>query len=81
MAIPKCSVNDSIKSEYPFIKGVNENVERTLRNAKFFITHCGRSDVVNHVTSVMSRFFLPNVQVFRGKMEVSGFLKRILWES
>jgi hypothetical protein len=27
MAKGKCNINDSIKSECPFIKGVNENVE------------------------------------------------------
>jgi hypothetical protein len=26
----KCSINDGIKSEYPFIKAVNENVECML---------------------------------------------------
>jgi hypothetical protein len=41
--------NDSIKSEYLFIKGVNEDPEYTLCNPKFCIAHCGRSDVVNHV--------------------------------
>jgi hypothetical protein len=45
----KCSVNDSIKSEYPLIKGVNEDVEFTLCDAKFCIVHGGRLDVVNHV--------------------------------
>jgi hypothetical protein len=39
-----CSINDSIKSEYPFIKGVNEIVECTLCSTKFCIAH-GRSDV------------------------------------
>jgi hypothetical protein len=45
MAKRKCS----IKSEYPFIKGVNENAECTLCNAKFCIEDGGRSDVVNYV--------------------------------
>jgi hypothetical protein len=35
MAKRKSSINDSIKSEYSFIRGVNENVECTLCNAKF----------------------------------------------
>jgi hypothetical protein len=30
MAKCKCSINNSIQSEYPFIKGVNENTECTL---------------------------------------------------
>jgi hypothetical protein len=48
MAKRKCSINDSIKSEYAFIeKGVNENGECTLCNAKFCFAHGGRSDV-NH---------------------------------
>jgi hypothetical protein len=38
MAKRKCSINNSIKSEYLFIS-VNENVECTLCNAKFFIAH------------------------------------------
>jgi ribosomal protein S27E len=45
----KCSINDSIKTEYPFIKGVNENAECTLCNAVFCIADGGRSDVVSHV--------------------------------
>jgi hypothetical protein len=49
MAKRKCSINDSIKSECPFIKGVNENDGCTLCNAKFCIEHGGRSDVVNHM--------------------------------
>jgi hypothetical protein len=49
MAEREYSINDSIKSQYPFINGVNENVECTLCNAKFCIAHGGRSDVVNHV--------------------------------
>jgi hypothetical protein len=44
-----CNINDSIKSEYPYIKSVNENVECKLCNAKFCIAHGSRSDVVNHV--------------------------------
>jgi hypothetical protein len=43
MAKRKCSINDCVKSDYPFIKGVNENVECTLCNAKFCIAHGGRS--------------------------------------
>jgi hypothetical protein len=45
----KCSINDSVKSEYTFIKGVNENAECMLCNAKFCIAQGGQSDVVNHV--------------------------------
>jgi hypothetical protein len=33
MAKCRCSINDSIMSEYPFIKAVDENVECTLCNA------------------------------------------------
>jgi hypothetical protein len=40
-----CGNNDSIKSEYPYIKDVNENVECMLCNEKFCIAHGGRSDV------------------------------------
>jgi hypothetical protein len=39
MAKRKFSNNDSIKSEYQFIKGVNENVECTLCNMKFCIAY------------------------------------------
>jgi hypothetical protein len=50
MSKRKFSINDSIKGIYPFIKGVNENAECTLRNAKFCIAHDGGwSDVVNHM--------------------------------
>jgi hypothetical protein len=45
MAKCKCSINDSIKSKYPFVKGVNKNVECTLCNAKFGIAHGGQLDV------------------------------------
>jgi hypothetical protein len=31
------------------LTGVSENMECTLRNSKFCISHGGRSDVVNHV--------------------------------
>jgi hypothetical protein len=31
-----------LKSEYPFIKGVNENAEYMLCNTKFCIAHGGR---------------------------------------
>jgi hypothetical protein len=48
MAECKCSINESITSEYPFIKGVNENPECLLCNAKLCIAH-GRLDVINHV--------------------------------
>jgi hypothetical protein len=41
MAEHKCSINDNVKSEYPFFKGVNENAERTLRKTKFRIAHGG----------------------------------------
>jgi hypothetical protein len=46
MAKRKCSINDCIKSEYPFIKGVNENAECTLCNAKFCFAHGGRRGVI-----------------------------------
>jgi hypothetical protein len=49
MAKWKCRINDNIKSEYPFIKGVNENHECTLCNAKFCTAHGGQSDIVNHM--------------------------------
>jgi hypothetical protein len=49
MAKCKCSINDSIKSKYPFIKGVNENLECMLCNTKFCIAHGGQLDVTNHV--------------------------------
>jgi hypothetical protein len=58
----KCSINDSIKSEYPFIKGVNVNAECTLCNAKFFIAHGGRSDVLNQFF-IVSRFLGQNENV------------------
>jgi hypothetical protein len=45
----KCSINDSIKSEYPFIKDVNENAECTLCNAKFSTAYGGPLDVINHM--------------------------------
>jgi hypothetical protein len=45
----KCSINDDIRREFSFVKGVDENVECTLCNSKFCISHGGRSDVVNHV--------------------------------
>jgi hypothetical protein len=49
MAKRKCSINDSIKREYLFIKGINESAECMLCKAKFCIAQGGRSDVVNHV--------------------------------
>jgi hypothetical protein len=49
MAKRKCRINESIKSEYLFIKGLNENAECTLSNAKFCTAHGGQSYVVNHV--------------------------------
>jgi hypothetical protein len=45
----KCTINDSIKIEYPFIKGVNENAESMLCNAKFCIAHGGQLNVIDHV--------------------------------
>jgi hypothetical protein len=43
----KCSINDSIKGEYPFIKGLDENTECTLCNAKFCIARgVGRTSYV-----------------------------------
>jgi hypothetical protein len=62
----KCSINDSIKSEYPFIKGVNENVR--IYNVL----------LIFYQFFIVSRF-LTNVAVFRGKMEMSRF-EKILWE-
>jgi hypothetical protein len=53
----KRSINDSIKSEYPFIKGVNENVECTLCNARFCIANGGLSDI-----SVCLNFSKFNIQ-------------------
>jgi hypothetical protein len=50
MAKHNCSINDTIKNEYPFIEGVNENVECTLCNAKFCIAHGGRSDIIHMKT-------------------------------
>jgi hypothetical protein len=49
MAKCKCSINDDIKSEYPFIKGVNGNVKCILCNVKFCIAHGGQLDVISHV--------------------------------
>jgi hypothetical protein len=49
MAKHKCNINDTIKSEYPFIKGVNENGDCTLCNAKFCIAYGGQSDIISHV--------------------------------
>jgi hypothetical protein len=60
MAKWKCSINDSIKNEYPFIKGVNENVECTLCNTKFCIAHCGRLDVVSHVKTKKHKLAVQN---------------------
>jgi hypothetical protein len=45
----KCSINDSIKGEYSFIKSLNDNTECTLWNTRFIIAHGGRSDVVDDV--------------------------------
>jgi hypothetical protein len=45
----KCSINDSIKSKYPYIKCVNEDAECTLCSVKFCIACGGRSGVVNRV--------------------------------
>jgi hypothetical protein len=57
----KCSISDCIKGEYPSIKGVNENVEFTLCNAKFCITRG-------------FRFLLPNIPVhLREKWKCLGF--------
>jgi hypothetical protein len=60
MAKDKCSINDSIRSECPFIKGVNENVECTLCNAKFCIAHGGRLDVVSHVKTKKYKLAVQN---------------------
>jgi hypothetical protein len=56
MAKRKCSINDGIKSEYPFIKGVNEIVECMVCNAKFCIAHGGQSDI-SHAKKKVSRLF------------------------
>jgi hypothetical protein len=55
-----CSINDNIKSEYPFIKGVNENAECTLCNVKFCIAHGGRSDDVSRVKRRKYKLGFPN---------------------
>jgi hypothetical protein len=60
MERPKCNINDSIKSEYPFIKSVNENIECMLCNAKFCIVHGARSDVVNHVKTIKLKLAIQN---------------------
>jgi hypothetical protein len=60
MAKCKCSISGSIKSQYPFIKGVNENVECTLCNMKFCIAHGGRSNIVNHVKTKKNKLAVIN---------------------
>jgi hypothetical protein len=104
MAKCKRRISDSIKSEYLFIKGVNENAECTLCNVNFCIAHGGRSDVINHVkttkhklavqnkassNSISNYLSKKNVSVFinfyrvpvsRGKMEISRFFEKKLWD-
>jgi hypothetical protein len=46
-------------SDYLFIKGVNENVECTLCNAKFCIAHGGQSDV-NHMKKKKHKLAVQN---------------------
>jgi hypothetical protein len=58
MAKCKCSINYGIKSEYSFIKGVNENVECTLCNAKFCIARGGRSNIIYHVKTFNFQLYL-----------------------
>jgi hypothetical protein len=74
MAKRECSINDSIKSEYPFIKGVNEKVECTLCNAKFCIAHGGRSDVVNHVKTKKKKQHKLAVQNKASNNSISNYL-------
>jgi hypothetical protein len=61
MAKRKCSINGSIKSEYPFIKYMNEDAECTLCNAKFCIARDGRSDVVNDVKTRKHKLAVQNL--------------------
>lgn len=56
----KCGINDNIRNEFPFIKGVEENVECNLCNAKFCIAHGGRSDVVNHIKTKKHKVAVQN---------------------
>jgi hypothetical protein len=59
MAKRKCSTNDSIKSEYLFIKGVNENTNCMLWNTKFCIAYDGRWDV-NHMKTKKHKLAIQN---------------------
>jgi hypothetical protein len=74
MAKRKCSINDNIKSEYPFIKAVNENAECTLCNAKFCITR-GQLDVVNHHTIKCTEKQEPTI--IEVKNEISKLLDKL----
>jgi hypothetical protein len=56
----KCSINDSIKSGYPFSKVVNEHVECMLCNKKFCIARGGRLDVVIHVKTKTRKLAVQN---------------------
>jgi hypothetical protein len=66
MAKRKCSINDSIKSEYPLIKGMNENVECMSCNAKFCIAHGDHYHVP----------FFTKCPGFLGEMEMSHLKKK-----
>lgn len=72
----KCSFNDNIKREFPFIKGKGENVESTICLCKFFISHGGRADIVNHVKTKKHKIALEttscsNVTSFLSTQEVT----------
>jgi hypothetical protein len=56
----KWNINYSIKSEYPFIKSVNENVECMLCNAKFCIAHGGQSNSIYHVKTKRHKLAVQN---------------------
>jgi hypothetical protein len=68
----KCSINDNIRREFPFIKGVDENLECTLCNSKFGVSHGGRSDVINHVKTKKHK---AAVEMKASNCSISNFLK------